>query len=97
MYYDFSNQELELLDKYPNLKLEIDCRMLDYTDDIQLAFNDTIDFLDYDSNGYEKEWKELKQFLIETGRVKEVDISKVQVSSGKRYWFKFDKKHFDLV
>lgn len=43
---------------------------------------------------YRKEWEGAKEFLIQTGQVKELVPGTVQVSSGRPEWFKHKGKRY---
>jgi hypothetical protein len=60
--------------------------------DISDAFDDYMTIILND-----KLTKEMQQILIDVGYTVEVDIRKVQVSHGKKYWFKRNGKYYDAL
>ena len=64
--------------------------------DIINAFEDAVNFME-NNNEDSKLTAEVKLIYIEIGLCEEVDISRVMVTSGRKYWYKLKGKHYDCV
>jgi hypothetical protein len=81
-----------------NISIELKSELDYYLDIDHEDHYDSADaFEDYLSSLEDKPTKEMQRILIEVGYAVEVDITKVIVSRGKKYWFKKDGKHYDCV
>ena len=91
-----SNKETlikRLINLPPYLKEHLDYYMDVNNGDILYAFDDLLDMADSDV----KLFNECKPILIDIGYVRPIDIRKVCVMGGKKYWFIKNKTHYSVV
>lgn len=94
---------LAIIHNYPFVMEEVNYFLGVYDDqedyDIFDAFSDAEELAEeYASVSADKKtWNEFKEIFIKIGYCIPVDISKVYVSSGKKYWFKYKGIAYDCV